>query len=107
MTPEDKFKNKIIRKLKEFGGYWIVVPRSRYTASGKPDIIGCYEGKFFGIEVKRPDGVGSYGVTALQLQNLKEIDSNGGHAYVVDNEAALKDLLKEVERLGRMQYHSI
>ena len=52
-----------------------------YGKSGVPDIVGCYEGRFFGIECKAGKGK----VTALQQKNLNEIDANKGIAVVVND----------------------
>ncbi len=58
-----------------------------YGKSGVPDIVGCYEGRFFGIECK----AGSGKVTALQQKNLNEIDANKGIALVV-NESNMRNV---------------
>ena len=55
--------------------------------SGVPDIVGCYEGRFFGIECKAGKGK----VTALQQKNLNEIDANKGIALVV-NESNMRNV---------------
>lgn len=48
-----------------------------------PDIIGCYGGKFFGLEVKRPGH--EHEVTPRQALVLKKIRDAGGRASVVTN----------------------
>lgn len=58
-----------------------------YGKSGVPDIVGCYEGRFFGIECKAGNGK----VTALQQKNLNEIDANKGIALVV-NESNMRNV---------------
>lgn len=58
-----------------------------YGKSGVPDIVGCYEGRFFGIECKAGKGK----VTALQQKNLNEIDANKGIALVV-NESNMRNV---------------
>ena len=62
-----------------------------------PDIIGCLEGRFFGIECKANGGK----PTALQLKQLEKIEWNGGLAYVVD-ENNVDDLKEEIERDARI-----
>tara|TARA_R110000823_G_scaffold265761_1_gene385632 strand:+ start:266 stop:484 length:219 start_codon:yes stop_codon:yes gene_type:complete len=47
-----------------------------------PDIVGCYKGKFFGIECKAGKGK----TTALQDMHLNKIDTAGGIALVVNEE---------------------
>jgi hypothetical protein len=64
----------------------------RSGASGVPDIVGCYEGRFFGIECK----AGKNKPTPLQLKNLLLIQSAGGIAAVV-NEDNMKDIQQILE----------
>ena len=52
-----------------------------------PDIVGCYKGKFFGIECK----AGKNTPTALQEKNLSDIALAGGVAAVV-NELNMRDI---------------
>jgi Holliday junction resolvase len=58
-----------------------------------PDIVGCYEGKFFGIECK----AGKNTTTALQKLELEKIEKSAGIAMVVneDNVATFKEVLQK------------
>lgn len=49
-----------------------------YQKAGVPDIIACLNGRFVGIEVKRPGGV----ISPLQQYNIDEIHKSGGVAFV-------------------------
>lgn len=49
-----------------------------YQKAGVPDIIACLNGRFVGIEVKRPGGV----ISPLQQYNIDEIHKSGGEAFV-------------------------
>jgi len=80
---------KIKRALEERfrGSYWLKIPGTRYLA-GVPDLIGCVEGRFVALEVKRPDT--SYGVTERQEANIKRIrDAEGIAAVVTSVEEAI------------------
>lgn len=79
----------LTRKIKKaLPGYWIKIPGSAYLA-GVPDLIGCVDGKFVAIEVKRPDT--SYGVTERQAAHIRMIQEAGGIAGVATSvEEALK-----------------
>jgi penicillin-binding protein-related factor A (putative recombinase) len=59
-----------------------------------PDIVGCYHGKFFGIECK----AGRNKPTALQQKNLDNIKAMGGIAMVIneDNIDNVRYLLGEM-----------
>lgn len=82
MTPEAKVKKVVVQQLKELGAYYFYPVTGGYGRSGVPDIVGCYEGRFFGIECK----AGSNKPTALQDKNLNDIASQRGLALVVNEE---------------------
>lgn len=49
---------RIVKTLeRDVGGYWIKIwGGGNYQRAGLPDLIGCVEGLFFGLEVKQPGG---------------------------------------------------
>jgi hypothetical protein len=63
--------------------------------SGLPDLLGCWKGRAFAIEVKRPDS--RYGVTARQSQSLAAIRRAGGIALVA---RSLDDVIEGFEAAG-------
>ena len=72
---EKKVENKIKRYLDSLGAYYLKVHGSGYQPSGTPDILACVNGRFIGIEVKKPTG----GVVSdLQKLKLKQIENAGG-----------------------------
>jgi Holliday junction resolvase len=87
MTPEAKVKKVVVQQLKDMGAYYFYPVTGGYGASGVPDIVGCYQGLFFGIECK----AGSNKPTPLQEKNLKRIAETGGISLVV-NEDNMKDV---------------
>jgi Holliday junction resolvase len=93
MTPEKKVKNAVAKHLKEIGAYYFFPATGGYGRSGVPDIVGCYEGKFFGIECK----AGNNTTTALQKLELEKIEKSAGIAMVVneDNVATFKEVLQK------------
>lgn len=92
-TPEVKVKNKVVAQLKALGAYYFYPVTGGWSNSGVPDIVGCYEGLFFGIECK----AGKNKPTKLQDLNLRQINTAGGIALVVneDNVADVAAILKE------------
>ena len=96
MTPEKKVKTKVVAILKELGAYYFYPITGGYGASGVPDIVGCYKGRFFAIECKAGKGK----TTALQEKNLNNIMTAGGLAIVVheDNMEDVNELLRYIER---------
>ncbi len=94
MTPEAKVKKKVAEQLRALNAYYFYPVTGGYGRSGVPDIVGCYKGKFFGIECKAGKGK----PTALQEKNLKDITTSGGMAFVVNevNMHNIADLLGAV-----------
>jgi Holliday junction resolvase len=80
MTPEGKVKKKVTSILKQLGAYYFYPVTGGYGKSGVPDIVGCYDGKFFGIECK----AGKNKPTALQEKNLTDIAAAGGIAIIIN-----------------------
>ena len=80
MTPEAKVKEKVKKALKNMGAYYAMPATGGYGSSGVPDFLVCYEGRFIGIECKANGNT----PTALQMKNLRDIESCEGVALVVD-----------------------
>ena len=79
-TPEKKVKQKVCTKLKELGAYYFYASTGGYGASGVPDIVACYKGKFIGIECKANGNK----ATALQQKHLREISMQQGVSLIID-----------------------
>ena len=96
MTPEKRVKTKVVAILKELGTYYFYPVTGGYGASGVPDIVGCYKGRFFAIECKAGKGK----TTALQEKNIAQIIAQGGLAMVIneDNIEDVNELLRHIER---------
>jgi hypothetical protein len=93
-TPEKKVKAKVVAQLKTLGAYYFYPVTSGYGASGVPDVVGCYKGRFIGIECKANGNK----PTALQQMNLDKIAAQGGIALVIDetNVNELKGMIENV-----------
>tara|TARA_R110000765_G_scaffold267658_1_gene366728 strand:+ start:250 stop:552 length:303 start_codon:yes stop_codon:yes gene_type:complete len=93
MTPEKKVKQKVAKHLKEIGAYYFFPATGGYGRSGVPDIVGCYQGRFFGIECK----AGKNTTTALQKLELEKIEKSAGIAMVVneDNVTEIKEVFQQ------------
>lgn len=91
-TPERKVKKLVSKTLTALGAYYFYPVTSGYGTSGVPDIVGCYRGRFFGIECKANGNK----PTVLQQINLDKIAATGGIALVIDekNVASLKELME-------------
>ena len=93
-TPESKVKAEVKKILDELGAYHFMPATHGYGRSGVPDICGCLNGRFFGIECKAGKGK----TTALQDRELKRISTAGGIALIVD-ETGLATLREDLQGL--------
>jgi Holliday junction resolvase len=82
MTPEGKVKKQVTAILKQYGAYYFSPVTGGFGASGVPDIIACYKGRFIAIECK----AGNNKPTALQLKNIDDIDRQGGITAVINED---------------------
>jgi len=89
MTPEAKVKRKVVAQLKSLSAYYFYPVTGGYGRSGVPDIVGCYNGRFFAIECK----AGKNKPTPLQQKNIDEITSAHGSVWVA-NELNADDTAK-------------
>lgn len=91
MVKESRIEANIQSYLDSIGAYHIKNHGSIYSRAGTPDITACVNGRFIGIEVKRPDGV----VSALQAAHIELIRKAGGIAFVSRSVEETKENLKE------------
>jgi len=97
-TPEAKVKKQCTEMLKFLECYYFYPVTGGYGKSGVPDIVGVYQGRFFGIECKAGDNK----PTALQKKNLIEIERAGGLSLLINetNVKHLESYLKEEMQCG-------
>jgi len=90
---ETRFKEKVIKHLKEFEDLWFVKVQMVATR-GIPDILICYKGFFIAAELK----VGKNKLDSLQAYNLDKIRKAKGVAWTVYPEN-LKEFLNYLRNL--------
>jgi hypothetical protein len=84
MHPETKFKNKILPRLKKItNSYWFV--KEAVSLRGIPDLIGCINGTFVGLELKKSEAEArrQTGRIVRQRHELKTIRAAGGYGEIV------------------------
>ena len=95
MTPEGKVKKLCTDLLKKYKAHYFMPVSNGMGRAGVSDIIGCFQGKYFVIEVKSATGK----PTPLQLKFIQEVKDADGKAFIVNGAEALKEVegwLKEV-----------
>lgn len=97
-TPESKVKKQVVEVLKREGAYYFYPVTGGFGRSGVPDIIGCFCGRFFGIECK----AGTNKPTALQEAEMARIRLAGGSTLVV-NETNLNEVKELIAWIKKQQ----
>lgn len=91
----------IARRLRECGMFVFKVHGGPEQIAGIPDLIVCCDGRFVGLEVKRP---GEH-ATSLQLFTIREIQAAGGTAAVVHAVEEALDVIADVRVQGATRDH--
>lgn len=92
MTPEGIVKKKVVSILKSIGAYYFFPATHGYGRSGVPDIVGCYDGGFFAIEVKAEGKK----PTALQENEIRQIVKQRGIAFVYDGTMSDQEVIQRI-----------
>lgn len=76
---ESDLSRDVIELLNKTSECWAYVTHGGpYQRSGIPDIVGCYKGRFFGVELKMPQKYPS----PLQRKTIRDILAAGGMGLV-------------------------
>jgi hypothetical protein len=97
-TPEGNVKAEIKAFLNSLGAEcWYFMPMMMgYGRKGIPDIIGCYHGYFFALEVKAPGKL--HDATPWQQAECTKIAMAKGAVLIVDSVEAVRDMFRMVHR---------
>ncbi|MGN0907942.1 MAG: VRR-NUC domain-containing protein [Bullifex sp.] len=79
MAEEKLFESKVKKLLTDRGAWVLKTWGGGFQRSGVPDLLVCYKGKFFGVELKSDKGKTS----PLQELELKMINKAGGVGIVL------------------------
>ena len=92
--PEARLQRRIRKALEEEfpSCFFFKVHGGPYQSAGIPDLIGCVNGRFFGLEVKMPGGKKA---TKLQAATLLKIKNAGGVAFVITSVEEAIGLVQE------------
>lgn len=90
---ESEITKRAVQKMRAKGWFVSKIHGGPQQASGLPDVVGCAEGLFFGLEFKRPDKRNN--VTPRQRKALGKIREAGGLAEVVCSPKEAIDTVEE------------
>lgn len=91
---EGKLAQSIMTSLRRQGVFCFKVHGSEFMAAGLPDIIGCVEGLFIGLEVKLPETRSN--TTPRQRLMVTNIRKAGGCAAVVTSVKEARAIVNEL-----------
>lgn len=90
-------EGQLTKKMKDYlikrGAYAEVIWGGGFQASGIPDILACYKGRFLGLEVKLEYNKPS----KIQEVKIDLINRSGGIARVVRSIEEVEEVLREVD----------
>ena len=94
---EKSVENEIKSYIKEHGGLcYKIHGGDLYQETGIPDLLCCWYGLFFGIEVKDPNGKPS----AIQLAQGARIKKAKGHFIIATSVQDVKDYIEKEGLIG-------
>jgi hypothetical protein len=91
MTTEARLRTNIVKALERYSGWWVVTHADQFSTGGMPDIIGCYNGRFIGLEVKLPGK--EHTLTERQAHRIHQINKAGGFSAMVTSVDQAMDLV--------------
>lgn len=93
---ESKLQDRVVDELKRRNAWYMVVMGGGSVPTGTPDILAAYQGKFIGIELKRPGG--KYKPTREQKEHLHHLTQTGNIGLVCQTVLFLNEVLDALER---------
>lgn len=81
-TPEGKVKATVSKLLKSVDGLYYFMPVPSGYGESSLDYLGCYRGKFFAIETKKPGGK----PTDRQKMVIEKMRKAGAAVFVIDGD---------------------
>ena len=93
---ETQLKQKVMEFLRTVPhSTWRKIHQTPMSRAGTADILGCLEGRYVAIELKRKKGGRDpySSLTAAQKEFLREVSCSYGHCLVTDNLQAVKDYI--------------
>ena len=90
MREREDIQPAVMRYLKRKGGLWEKNKDVAGKTSGRPDIVGCYRGRYVAIELKRPGAK----PRKIQKAYLRLIELAGGITIVASEIEPIAEVLE-------------
>ena len=94
-TPEGKVKSRVRDLLARYQGMYSYWPVPSGYGRTTIDVIGCYRGRFFAIEVK----AGNKKPTLKQAEELKNMGLAMGMTFKVNDQGGLEEIEQWLDKL--------
>lgn len=96
--PESRLSRRIQDNLRLHKAFCFKVWGSEHMMAGLPDIIGCYKGYFFALEVKMPEKRSN--TSAIQDHVMEKVRKAGGISQVVCSaDEAIRAVIEYVDAM--------
>ena len=96
---EKELQKRVNKFLSQIPGLWFYHPReTKKGTDGLPDIIGCFNGRFFAIELKTPElKDAEKGLRPEQIKVINQIQNAKGKVLVTND---FEEVVKFIENFN-------
>lgn len=101
-----KAESRLQRRIRDMlekcfpGSFWFKVHGGPFQVAGIPDLLGCVNGLYFGLEIKVP---GKGKLSAIQIDTLQRINDAGGYAAEITSaQEAVDFVYSHLATTGRL-----
>jgi len=95
---EKELQKRVNKFLSQIPGLWFYHPReTKKGTDGLPDIIGCFNGRFFAIELKTPElKDAEKGLRPEQIKIIDQIRKAKGKVLITNNFDDVVDFIEKI-----------
>lgn len=101
-------ETQLTQRIKDYmvanGAYIEKIFGGGFQASGVPDLLACYKGRFVAIEVKTPNGKGV--ASDIQKIKIRMIRGSGGIAFFADSLDDVENVIQQIDNGNKVFTYS-
>jgi len=90
---EARYAAKLLPALRAIGAWAVKIHGGAFQQAGLPDILGCYRGGFFALELKQCGKK----LTLQQISTLSMLCAAGGRACVIYTDEPVEEVVEWVK----------